>query len=274
VTSGRFVRNVTQEIDTMDDPSRPDEHSICLAVPTLRLRAVLGASFRIWRRDIRSLTVLAAGLELPLVVADLALHFTPGLKNLTDGSFTVTVGVVVVLLYGSLSHHFLAGLLERVVAAERHGHSRPTLSEILHDIPWYRLVVADLLLTVLIVVGFAAFVIPGLLVLTWFSIMLPIVNLERDTVPASFARSYRLVRGHSWRVFAITFNALVIPEFLIGAAAALTAHFTDHVVVIAIGHALPAVVLMPIAAVPIVILAFDLVDIDTRRNPAAGKPRD
>lgn len=228
----------------------------------LDLGAIIGGSLRIWRRDLRSLTALAAGLEVPLVAADIALHVTPGLRSLVDDGFTLTGAALVVLVYGSLSHHFLAGLLERVVAAERRGHHRPRLGEVLRDLPWRRLVIADLLLTTMAAAGLALLVVPGLVVLTWFSITLPIVNLERNPVLASFARSYHLVRGHSWRVFAVAIGAFAIPEFAIGSIAVLTHHLTDNAALGAIGHAIPAIVLMPIAALPIVILAFDLVDLD------------
>jgi hypothetical protein len=92
---------------------------------------------------------------------------------------------------------------------------------------------------------------------------LPIVNLERRSVVASFRRSYQLVRGHSWRVFTVALGSFAVPALAAGAVAAFTRHHTDGVVLVALGHATPAVVLMPIAALPIVIVTFDLVDLDT-----------
>lgn len=254
----------------MADSSRPDGDRRPAAVASLRVGAIMESSLRIWWRDLRSLTVLAAGLEVPLVAADIALHVTPGLRNLVDDDFTLTGTALVVLVYGSLSHHFLAGLLERVVASERRGHHRPGLREVLFDLPWRRLIIADLLLTTMIAAGLALLVVPGLVALTWFSVTLPIVNLERNPVLASFARSYRLVRGHSWRVFAVAFCAFAIPEFAIGSIASLTHHLSHNPTLGAIGHAIPAIVLMPIAALPIVILAFELVELDNARSPATG----
>lgn len=247
----------------MADRRRPDGDQRPAVVTALRVGATVEGSVRIWRRHFRSLTVLAAGLELPLVAADIALHVTPGLRNLVHDDFTLTGAVFVVVVYGSLSHHFLAGLLERIVAAERRGHHHPGLREVLFDLPWRRLIIADLLLTAMIAAGLALLVVPGLVALTLFSVTLPIVNLERNTVPASFTRSYRLVRGHSWRVFAVAVCAFSIPEFAIASIASLTHHVTDNPTLGAIGHAIPAIVLMPIAALPIVVLAFELVDLDT-----------
>jgi len=258
----------------MADPSRPQGDERPVVGAPFRVGAIIEGSLRIWRRDIRSLTVLAAGLEIPLVAADIALRVTPGLRSLVDDDFTVTGAALVVLVYGSLSHHFLAGLLERVVASERRGHHRPSLREVLFDLPWRRLVIADLLLTAIVLAGLALLVVPGLVALTWFSVTLPIVNLERKPVLASFARSYHLVRGHSRRVFAVAVCAFAIPEFVIGSIAALTHHLTHSPALGAIGHAIPAIVLMPIAALPIVVLAFDLVELDneTPESDATSQP--
>lgn len=219
------------------------------------------------------MTGLAVALEAPLLVVDLALHVTPGLRNLVAADSTLTSAVVVVAVYGSLSHHFLAGLLERVVASERRGHHRPGLRDVLLDLPWRRLIIADLLLTTMVVAGLALLVVPGLVVLTWFSVALPIVNLERRPVLESFTRSHRLVRGHSWRVFILASSAFVIPELVIGAIAWLTHHLTHHVALRALGHAIPAIVLMPLAALPLVILTFDLVDLDANRRAAVSARR-
>lgn len=253
----------------MADHDRPDGTDRRDSAGRLRAKPVFRESLRIWRLDLRSLTILAAGLEIPLLLAEVTLHITPGLKTLTDEDFTLTGAALVVFLYASLSHHFLAGLLERIVGAERRDHHRPTLREILSDLPWYRLVVADLLLTAIVAAGLAMFLIPGLIALTWFSITLPLVNLERKPVLASFRRSYQLVRGHSWRVFVIAMGAFAVPQIAIGLIAAVTHHFTENVVLNSIGHAIPAILLMPIAALPLVILTFELVDRD-----AAARERD
>jgi len=231
-------------------------------VARLSIRAILAGSARIWRKDLWSLTLLAAALELPLVVADVALALVPGLRTATEERLTLGGLSFVVVLYGSLSHHFLAGVLERIVASERRAHRRPHLGEVLADLPWARMLVADVALTAMLLVGLMAFVVPGLLVLTWFSIALPIINLERTGVAAGFIRSYRLVRGHSWRVFAVALGAFAIPEVAIGVIASLVHHLADSPVLTVIGHAVPAIVLMPIAALPIVVMAFDLVALE------------
>ena len=105
----------------------------------LSLTRILRDTGRIWWRDLWPLTVLAAILELPIVLVDLAAEVTPTLGDLRDGSAVLTAGSLLVLVYGALSHHFLAGLLERVVASDRHGHQRATLGEVLTDAAFERM---------------------------------------------------------------------------------------------------------------------------------------
>jgi hypothetical protein len=229
----------------------------------------LSDTVSIWRRDLRPLTILAAAIEVPIVVAEIALHVTPSLKDFVEGSAVISGGVLIVVVYGSLSHHFLAGVLERVVSADRHGHRRPSLGEVVRGLPWARLIAADLLLTALILAGLAAFVVPGLVVMTWFAVVLPLVNLERRPVPATFARSYHLVRGHSWPVALVAVTAFVIPEVVI-AVVATVAH-TGNVALDALVHAIPAVIVLPLAALPIVIMTFELVALDA--GAASGRAK-
>jgi hypothetical protein len=235
-------------------------------VSSLSLRGIAANSWRIWRRDIRALTILAAALELPIMFVDVLLHVAPGVEGLTEETVTFGFIALLVIVYAALSHHFLAGLLERVVASERHGHPPPTLSEVIHDLPWMRLVIADLLLTGVLAITLVPLVIPGLVAMTWFAVVLPIVNLERNPVLPSFARSYHLVRGHSWRVFAVVITVFLIPDGIIGFITGLVHELTDHPVLNAVAHAVPAIILMPIAALPIVVLAFDLVALEERER--------
>jgi len=238
-------------------------------VPTpLSVSHIYVESLRLWRGNFVRLTIMALFLEIPLVLAELGLHVGAGFSLSTERSAAVNAVALPVALYGSLSHHFLSGLLEKLVGSERHGHPNSTLREILRELPWWRLLGADLLMTLMVVVGYVAFVVPGLLIATWMTPLLVIVNLERRPVRASMRRSYRLVRGHFWRVFSVGFLALVVVQAvgeLVGGLAASLSH--AHVVEV-IAHATPATLLMPIAALPIVVLTFDLVALTPR--PAEG----
>jgi len=61
-------------------------------VARLSIRAILAGSARIWRKDLWSLTLLAAALELPLVVADVAHQSASGFVNYVTPTSAVVMG--------------------------------------------------------------------------------------------------------------------------------------------------------------------------------------
>lgn len=67
-------------------------------------------------------------------------------------------------------------------------------------------------------IGFLLLIVPGLFLLTIWSVVSPVVVLERPGVLAAFSRSRELVRGQGWTVFGI-----IVLVFLLIAAVAIAA---------------------------------------------------
>jgi hypothetical protein len=65
-------------------------------------------------------------------------------------------------------------------------------------------------------IGLFLLVVPGLILLTIWALIAPVIVVERRGVLASFGRSRELVRGNAWQVFGVIFVA-----FLIAAVAGL-----------------------------------------------------
>jgi len=105
-------------------------------------------------------------------------------------------------------------------------------------------------------IGFILLVIPGLFLLTMWSVGAPAIVVEKEGPIGAFGRSWRLVRGDGWRVFAV-----LLVVFLIGLAVSA--------VLLAIGHSIgsgavlvagvvSAVITAPIYAIAVSALFFDL----------------
>lgn len=77
------------------------------------------------------------------------------------------------------------------------------------------LVGAGVLAGVAIAVGLLL-VVPGLVLLTWWAFIAPVIVLERQRIRGSFGRSRQLVRGNGWTVF-----GLILITALLSAVAAL-----------------------------------------------------
>ena len=67
----------------------------------------------------------------------------------------------------------------------------------------WTLMAAGLLAAVGIAVGLVLFVLPGLALLAYWSLITPAIVLEGTSVGAAFRRSAQLVRGNALRVFAV-----------------------------------------------------------------------
>jgi hypothetical protein len=140
-------------------------------------------------------------------------------ESVTEAEFdairVIEVAVAAFLLgAGALLGDVLyAGVVAAVVVAEREGGER-RLREVLGHLPVLRLIAADLLLGLVVVVGLLLLVVPAFLWLTWFALIAPVIKVERPSVRAAFRRSRELVRGHFWLVFWIVIPIVLGSEIL------------------------------------------------------------
>ena len=107
---------------------------------------------------------------------------------------------------------FYSGIVAAGVERRRSGR-RHRLADVARYLPYRSLILADIGLFVLMAAGFLALVIPGLIVLTWFALIAPVIEMEGLGPRAAFRRSRDLVRPHFWRVAGI-----VIPLTILQAA--------------------------------------------------------
>jgi hypothetical protein len=81
--------------------------------------------------------------------------------------------------------------------------------------------VAGFLAAVAILAGLVLCIVPGLVLATWWMLIVPVIMLERAGVLRAFGRSRELVRGHGWSAFgvvALTFLVVFVAGAVIGAA--------------------------------------------------------
>ncbi len=81
-----------------------------------------------------------------------------------------------------------------------------------------RVAAASILAGIGIVIGFALLVVPGLYLLTIWSLIVPAIVIGQAGVFTAFSRSFDLVRGFSWRVFGtyvLVFLILIVLNIVI-----------------------------------------------------------
>jgi hypothetical protein len=69
---------------------------------------------------------------------------------------------------------------------------------------------AGLLAALGIGIGLLLLIVPGLVLATWWALLIPVIMLEGASIGEAFGRSRELVRGHGWSVF-----GLIVLTFLI-----------------------------------------------------------
>jgi hypothetical protein len=70
--------------------------------------------------------------------------------------------------------------------------------------------VAGLIAGIGIAIGFVLLIIPGLVLLTFWCVIVPTIVIEGKSAGESFGRSFDLVRGHFWRVLGVIVLAALI----------------------------------------------------------------
>jgi hypothetical protein len=112
-----------------------------------------------------------------------------------------------------------------------------------------------------VLLGLLALVIPGIYVLIRWSLCIQAAVIEGERGPDALRRSWALVQGSWWRVFAIT----IVANFLVGALSALVsapllaiADSSGEAVYQLIGQIIGGVLFVPPAALITTLLFFDL----------------
>ena len=148
-----------------------------------------------------------------IAVALIVYGFLALVDALTDAAggaeLLLTAVAVVVTVIGVF---LLQGALVVLVADVRDGRPTPSMEELFYRVRprLWTLVAAGLLAALGIAVGLIALVIPGLVLLTFWSLITPAVVLEDKGVFDAFGRSMRLVRGNAIRVFVVILVSVLL----------------------------------------------------------------
>lgn len=192
----------------------------------LTYRGVLRQAWGMFRRRYGRVAIVALILFVPppLMAAALdvvrdSLEADPALVR-GLGYVLGLLMVTVIRLFGPVVY---AGYLDEAVGHEfYHGRYVP-FPDVVRTLPWGRLVVADVILLVSVGVGLALFVIPGIIVLTLFTLVGPVIVQERHGVIDGFRRTYQLSRA-AWPKIVV----LVVPLLAVESAAHEVVHVAFH----------------------------------------------
>jgi hypothetical protein len=125
-------------------------------------------------------------------------------------------GAILSFIISLIALFWVQGALVRAVEDIRDGRADMSLSEtyerVRPQLP--AIIVGGLLAGLGIALGLVLLIVPGLILLTWWIVLIPVIVLEERSAGEAFGRSRELVRGHAWSVFGvIVLTILVVISF-------------------------------------------------------------
>jgi hypothetical protein len=179
---------------------------------------------------------------------------------------------LVATLIDLIATTLFTGMVVELVADVQDGRRDATPGQLLRAAwPVFgSLVLVALIANVGIIIGFVFLIVPGLILLTIWSVAAPVVVLERPPGLGALARSRALVRGNGWQAFGVIFIltvliAIVSAAIELGADSAGTA--AGIVVRVVLG-----VLTAPLAALAAAVLYFELLAVHGEPAPASTEP--
>ena len=183
---------------------------------------------------------------------------------ISAGPGAALLGWVISLVAGTL----FTGMVVELVADVQDGRRDATAGQLLRAVTPVlgELILVGVVVGVGVVIGFILIIVPGLILITIWSVAAPVVVLEHPGSLGALGRSRELVRGHGWQVFGVILLLdilVLIIAFAIEIAAASAGTSVGIVVGVIIG-----ILAAPLSALAAAVLYFELRGRSAAEGPA------
>jgi uncharacterized membrane protein len=150
------------------------------------------------------------------------------------------------------------GMVVQLVADVRDGHRDASAAQLLRSVTPVlgQLILVGIVVGAGVLIGFILIIVPGLILLTIWSVSAPVVVLERPGGLRALGRSRALVRGNGWRVFGV-----VLVFFLLIIVIGITLELLADALSTGAGIAVTVIVgvlTAPLSALAAAVLYFEL----------------
>jgi hypothetical protein len=220
---------------------------------------VLGEAWRLYTRFFTRFFVVAVIVFLVVNLLNAVLGWIAG-----TGAGSVLLVALITTVVSLVGTFWLQGALVYAVDDVRDGRIDSSIGQLFERVRPYlgTLIVAGILAGLGIAVGLVLLIVPGLVLLTWWCLVVPVIVLEEKAVGEAFTRSRELVRGHGWTVFGVVILsvlAIAIASGLIQGIFSFLGPFLRYW----IGGAIASAIVDPFLAVALTLMYFEL-----RESPA------
>jgi hypothetical protein len=165
------------------------------------LSGVLSEAWALYRRHAMHFILISFAIYLVIAIINALLSWALG-------GFGVIVGWVISLVGMFLLQAALVTAVQDVRDGRVDLDLRGTISAAMPFVG--AVAVASILASIGIAVGLFLLIVPGLVLITFWSLLVPEIVIGRAGAIEAFSRSWRTVRGHAWNVFGTLIVALLI----------------------------------------------------------------
>jgi hypothetical protein len=167
-------------------------------------------------------------------------------------------GLLLALVISLVAGTLFTGMVVELVADVQDGRRDSSPSQLLRAASPVigQLILVGVVAGVVIVVGFFLLIVPGLILITIWSVFAPVIVLERPPGLSALSRSRELVRGNGWQVFGVIlvlFVGVVVVSAVIEAAGDSAGTGVGIVVRVVVG-----VLSAPLTALGAAVMYFEL----------------
>jgi hypothetical protein len=212
---------------------------------------ILGEAWHLYTRFFTRFFAVAAIVYLVVNLVNAVLGTVIGLTVLT---LVITWGVSLVGTF------WLQGALVHAVADVRDGKIDSTIGQLFQRVrpQLWTLLGAGILAGITVGLGFVLLIVPGLIFLTWWCLVVPVIVVENRGITESFGRSRELVRGHGWTALGVVLISAVASAIASGVIDGLFSTFLSDFFRYWIGGTIASAVVGPFVAIALTVMFFRL----------------
>jgi hypothetical protein len=184
------------------------------ATEKLPVGVVFKGIFRGYVRDWRVLLLAGVVIFLPVGLLEAAAPPELDVDKIDGGILMVLLAAIpleiVLHVLGTVIYTGVVAAGERQARA----HHSESIGDMVRDLPFKTLILADVALVLVLLLGFLALILPAFLFLIWFALIAPVIEIERLGVRAGFRRSRELIQTHFWRSAVVVIAAAILQAAL------------------------------------------------------------
>ena len=180
--------------------------------------------------------------------------------------------ILVALLINVVASTLYAGMVVELVSDVQDGRRDHTAGSLVKAVTGVvvMLIAAGFVVGILVAIGFVLLIIPGLILLTIFSVVAPAIVIERKGVFDAMSRSRELVKDNGLKVFAVIVVVFLITVVLSAIIGAIGGAAGDAGAIVA--QIIASVLTAPVAALATAVLYFELRRAKGEVGPAPDAP--